>query len=209
MRHIRKVFLTGLLILLPLVITIYILFFTFNLIDSILAGFIRMVVGYPLPGLGLILTILLVMLVGLVATNILGKRFILFCEGCVNRIPLVKTVYGAVKQIIEAFSLQNNSAFQRVALVEYPRRGTYAIGFITGECSGEVQEKTAEEVINVFVPTTPNPTSGMLLLVPKRDVIPLDMSVEDGLKLLISGGVVVPKDKDNNVKGTYCDTTSI
>ncbi|WP_035270726.1 DUF502 domain-containing protein [Desulfitibacter alkalitolerans] len=198
MRHIRRFFLTGLLILLPLVITIYIIFFIFSLVDNLLAGFIRMIVGYPLPGLGVVLTILLVLIVGLIATNIIGKKFIEFFEACLNKIPLVKTIYGAVKQIIDAFSLQKNNAFQRVALVEYPRRGIYAIGFITGECSGEVQEKTAEEVINVFVPTTPNPTSGMLLLLPKRDVIPLEMSVEDGLKLLISGGVVVPKERAAN-----------
>ncbi|KKM08602.1 hypothetical protein SY88_23050 [Clostridiales bacterium PH28_bin88] len=193
MKGLRKFFLTGIVVLLPLVVTIYVLVTTFRLMDGLLGGIIRVVVGHPLPGLGVLLTIGLVLLAGMVATNVIGKRLIAFMEHLVNRIPLVKSIYGATKQIIDAFSLQTSNAFQRVALVEYPRQGVYAVGFVTGNGMGEVQEKTAEEVINIFVPTTPNPTSGMLVLVPRKDVTFLEMSVEDGLKLIISGGVVTPK----------------
>lgn len=193
MKSLRKFFLAGFVVLLPLVITVYVLITTFRLVDGLLGGIIRSVVGHPLPGLGVLLTIGLVLIAGMVATNVIGKKLITFMEHLLNRIPLVKSIYGAIKQIIDAFSLQTSNAFQRVALVEYPRNGMYAVGFVTGNGMGEVQEKTAEEVINIFVPTTPNPTSGMLVLVPKKDVIFLEMTVEDGLKLIISGGVVTPK----------------
>jgi len=193
MKRLRKLFITGILVLLPLAITVYILLTTFRLVDSLLGGFIRIVVGHPLPGLGVLLSIGLVLMAGLIATNVLGKKMIDYFEHLVRRIPLVKSIYIAIKQIIDAFSLQTKNAFQRVALVQYPRQELYAIGFITGNGLMEVQDKTSQELINIFIPTTPNPTSGVLILVPKKDVIFLDMTVEDGLKLIISGGVVTPK----------------
>lgn len=193
MRRLRKFFLTGIVVLLPLVVTIYVLVTIFRLVDGFLGSLIRAVVGHSLPGLGVLLTLGIVLLAGVVATNVLGKKLIAFVEYLFNRIPLFKSIYGATRQILDAFSLQSSKAFQRVALVEYPRKGVYAIGFVTGSGMGEVQEKTAEEVVNIFVPTTPNPTSGMLVLVPQTEVTFLEMSVEDGLKLIISGGVVTPK----------------
>jgi uncharacterized membrane protein len=195
MKLIRKYFLTGMIVLLPIILTIYLLFFFFNTVDNLLSGFLRITLGYTIPGLGIILTILVVILVGMFATNVIGNKFIVFIQVFLNRIPLVKSIYVAMKQIIDAFSTNKNNIFQRVVLLEYPRKGLFVIGFITGECSREIQEKTKEEVINVFVPTTPNPASGKLLLVPKKDIILLEMSVEDGLKLIISGGIVVPKPK--------------
>jgi uncharacterized membrane protein len=196
MKLLRKYFLTGIIVLLPIILTVYLLYFFFSTLDNLLSGFLRITLGYPLPGFGIILAILVVILVGMFATNVIGNKLILFIQTFLNRIPLVKTIYGAIKQIVDAFSINKNNIFQRVVLLEYPRKGLFAIGFITGECSGEIQVKTKEEVINVFVPTTPNPTSGMLLLVPKKNIILLEMSVEDGLKLIISGGIVIPKPKE-------------
>ncbi len=201
MNRLRKFFFTGIIVLLPLIITVYVLLVIFNLVDGLLAELIEKLVGFPLPGLGILLTVIFVLLVGLVATNVIGKRIIALFERVFTRIPMVKIIYGAVKQIIDAFSIQPRDAFRRVALVEYPRRGIYAIGFVTGEGTGEVQEKTAAQVSSIFIPTTPNPTSGMLLLVPQTEITYLDMSVEEGLKWIISGGVVNPRKTLNDKRG--------
>ncbi len=193
MSRLRKYFFTGIIVLLPLIITVYVLLVIFNLVDGLLAELIEKLVGFPLPGLGIVLTVLFILLVGLVATNVIGKRLIALFDLLFTRIPMVKIIYGAVKQIINAFAIQPRDAFRRVALVEYPRPGIYAIGFVTGEGTGEVQEKTVAKVSSIFIPTTPNPTSGMLLLVPQAEITYLDMSVEEGLKWIISGGVVNPR----------------
>ncbi len=198
MTKLRKYFFTGIIVLLPLMITLYVLFFIFQLLDGLLSPFLESFLGFPIPGLGALLTIVFIILVGLVATNVLGRRFISLLDRLFIRIPMVKIIYGATKQIIDAFSAQPRDAWRRVALVEYPRRGLYAIGFVTGERVGEVQEKTAHQVFSVFIPTTPNPTSGVLLLVPREELTFLEMSVEDGLKLIISGGVVNPKNSGIN-----------
>ncbi|HQD40060.1 MAG TPA: DUF502 domain-containing protein, partial [Bacillota bacterium] len=116
-------------------------------------------------------------------------------EKMIGKVPVMNSVYSALKQVVDAFSPDQTNAFQRVAMVEYPRKGTWSIGFVTGISSGEVQRKTEHEVLNIFIPTTPNPTSGFLIFVPKQDVIFLEMSVEDGLKLIISGGVITPKEQ--------------
>ena len=116
-------------------------------------------------------------------------------ERLLQKIPLAPKIYFAVKQIIQAFSLQGKDIFKQAVLVEYPRKGSYAVGFITGKCQGEVQEKTIGNLVNVFVPTTPNPTSGMLIMIAEEEIIYLNMSVEEGLKLIISAGVVVPESK--------------
>ncbi|MEW5921708.1 MAG: DUF502 domain-containing protein [Bacillota bacterium] len=195
MGKLRKYFLTGIIVLLPLTITVYVLFFIFRLVDGLLSSLIEALLGFPLPGLGMLLTFAFIVLVGLVATNVIGRRFISFLDRLFTRIPMVKIIYGATKQIIDAFSVQTHDAFRRVAIVEYPRQGVYAIGFVTGEGAGEVQAKTARHVCSVFIPTTPNPTSGMLLLVPREEITFLEMSVEDGLKLIISGGVVNPRNQ--------------
>lgn len=193
----RKYFLTGIIVLLPLTITVYVLYFIFQLLDGLLSPIIESLLGFNIPGLGALLTIVFVVLVGLVATNVLGRKFISFLDQLFIRIPMVKIIYGATKQIIDAFSIQPRNALRRVALVEYPRRGIYSIVFVTSEGVGEVQEKTAQQVFSVFIPTTPNPTSGMLLLVPREEITFLEMCVEDALKLIISGGVVNPKNSGN------------
>ena len=200
MKHkLRNVFLTGIFALLPIWITYLLLAFIFRQMDGIfqplmnhlLREFFGGRISY-VPGLGIFVTLLLVMVVGFLVTNVLGRKLVEIAERLLCKIPLVSNVYNAAKQFFEAFSPSQAGRFNRVVLVEYPRKGLYAIGFVTGETEGEAQSLTKERVINVFCPTTPNPTSGMLVLVPKEQVIPLSMSVEEGIKMIVSGGVITP-----------------
>jgi uncharacterized membrane protein len=193
MKEFRKFFLTGLIIMLPALITIYVLGFTFNWIDSILGNLFREYLGLRIPGLGFLITIATIFAVGLVASNVFGQKLLKLMESAFANIPLVKPIYSSVSQIIAAFSAQRSKVFESVAMIEYPRKGLYAIGFITGLGAGEVQEKTSQDVVTMFLPTTPNPTSGFLLLIPRKELIPMDMSVEEAMKLIISAGVVVPE----------------
>jgi len=145
-----------------------------------------------------VLAVVLVLATGMVVANFLGKRIVAAWESLLARIPLVRTLYAAIKQIMEAVLATDAKSFSKVLLLEYPRKGVWSFAFMTSDELGEVQDKTNEKVISVFIPTTPNPTSGFVLMVPASDVIELDMSVEDGLKMIISMGVVVPpwgKDK--------------
>ncbi|MDZ4133279.1 MAG: DUF502 domain-containing protein, partial [Dethiobacteria bacterium] len=125
---------------------------------------------------------------------IIGSRLIGYFDTLLRRVPLARGIYTGAKQIIDAFSLQGKSAFQKVVLLEYPRKGLYVIGFVTGSSKGEIQDKTREETLNVFIPTTPNPTSGMLILAPRHEVTELEMTVEEGMKVIISGGIFSPDD---------------
>ena len=145
-----------------------------------------------IPGLGFILAVILISAVGLLTRNFAGRKVVQLGEKMVDRIPLVRIIYSGVKQLLEAFFVQKTAAFRRVALLEYPRRGVYVIGFITGESRGEVQRKTDKNMINVFVPTTPNPTSGFYVLIPEDELVALDMTIEDAFKLIISGGIFTP-----------------
>lgn len=193
LKEIRRIFVYGLVVSLPALITIYVLVFTFNVIDSVLGGLFRLYLGRTIPGLGFLVTIALIFAVGLAASNVFGSKLLRLVETMFARLPLVKPVYSAIQQLIDAFSAQRKNVFESVAMLEYPRKGVYALGFVTGKGAGEVQDKTSREVVAVFLPTTPNPTSGFLLLVPREELTPLDMSVEEALKLIISGGVVVPE----------------
>lgn len=146
----------------------------------------------PIPGLGLILVVIIVLAVGVLTRNFVGSKMIHLGEKIVDRIPLARVLYVGVKQLMEALILQKTKAFQKAALIEYPRRGIYAIAFITGESQGEVQQSTEKKMINVFVPTTPNPTSGFYILIPEDEIKILDMSVEEAFKLIVSGGIISP-----------------
>lgn len=201
-RKISNIFLTGFLFILPIFITIILLVFIFNVFEGILArpvaAILRLIglpqlIGYHLPGLlGLSFIIVLSFLLGLIVTNVIGKKLVILGEKILSKVPLVWNIYYASKQIMESFSKGNRKYLQQVVLVEYPRKGIYTVGFITSEARGEIQNLTQKEVINIFVPTTPNPTSGVLIMVPHDEVIPLSMTVEDGIKLVVSGGMVVP-----------------
>jgi len=192
-KKIRHLFLNGLLSILPIALTLYIMFLFLSLLDSILGQFIEGLAGRSLPGVGIAASLLLILLTGFIVTNVLGAKIFEYGEELLQKIPVAHKIYFGVKQLTEAFSPQGKDAFRRVVLVEYPRKGIYAVGFITGTCTGEVQDKTAEELSSVFIPTTPNPTSGMLVLVPEQDITYLDMSIEEGLKLIVSAGIVGPK----------------
>ena len=199
--NLKNYFFTGLLVILPIFITTYVILFLIRIMDAILK-FIPVkylpdtYLPFHIPGLGLIFVVILVFAVGLLARNIVGRKIVHLGENIVERIPLVRILYAGVKQLLETIFLQKTDAFKRVALVEYPRRGTYVIGFITGESKGEVQDKTDKNMINVFIPTTPNPTSGFYMLVPDDELVVLNMSVEDAFKLIISGGIVSPPKLD-------------
>lgn len=194
-RRIRGYFITGLLAVVPLSFTIYVISIILRNSDKIFnllpeAYNPKRWIPFPLPGLGIVVGVFVVFTIGLLVKNYVGSRIMEFGEKIVYRIPLVRPIYSAVKQLLVAIFTEKGEGFERVVLIEYPRKGIYAMGFVTGVAQGEVQEMTAQRVLNVFLPTTPNPTSGFYLLVPERDVIPLKISVEDAFKLIISGGLV-------------------
>lgn len=197
MRHrVRTYFLAGLLALIPLIVTIGILSWLFNVLDGFLGPYIYDWLGRPMPGLGLIATIALVFAIGIVTTNIIGRRLMGAVDEALHRIPLVRSIYSMTKQVSDSLLQARTVAFQQVVLIEYPRRGLYQIGFVTGMIEGPLQEQLAaragERLVNVFVPATPNPMAGYLVLLPERDVHVLGISVQDGLKLVISGGLAAP-----------------
>jgi uncharacterized membrane protein len=209
----KNYFLTGLLVILPIFITGYVIWFLIKAMDTFLkyipAKYLpETYLNIYIPGLGLILVVILILVVGVLTRNIAGRTVLQFWDNLVDRIPLARILHSSVKQLLQAFFFQNSDSFQRVALVEYPRRGIYVLGFITGESRGEVQEKTNRKMINVFIPTTPNPTSGFYVLVPEEDLMLLDMSVEDAFKLLISGGLVSPNDLQKTKKRKRLGTGS-
>ncbi len=193
----RRYLIAGLLVWLPLIITGFIIKLLVDLLDFTILllppGWRpEALLGFSVPGAGIALAIVIVFVTGLVVANIVGKRLVHLGESIVRRIPLVSSIYGAVKQVTETVLSDGGQAFRKVVMIEYPRRGLWSIGFMTGVGCGEVQRRTEHDVISVFIPTTPNPTSGFVLLVPREDVVELDMTVEDGLKFVMSLGVVSP-----------------
>ena len=201
--RLRSWFLTGLLVTAPVLLTVYITWAAIELIDgqvaSILPGFNQLVFA-SIPGAGLIIGLVLITAIGAIAAGFLGRWIIRLGESILNRMPVVRTIYGASKQILETVISTQSDAFRDAVLVEYPRRGLWVIGFVTGGTRGEVAEQIDIEMVNVFIPTTPNPTSGFLLFCPRAEVIYLEMSVEDAVKLVVSGGIVHPPENGNAVK---------
>ncbi|MBI5117666.1 DUF502 domain-containing protein [Candidatus Poribacteria bacterium] len=189
--YLRRYLITGIAVTSPLAITIWVLWGLFSFVDSKARSVLGKTIA-GVPGVGVLIFFLLILLVGIFATNLIGKRMLSLAERVVSRIPLANKIYAAVQEISTAFLGSKRSIFSTVVLVEYPRKGLYSLGFVTSEGKGEVQDKTAEHVVGVFVPTTPNPTSGLLVFVPKDELIYLNMTTEDGLKLVISGGVFTP-----------------
>ncbi|MCX4188407.1 DUF502 domain-containing protein [Methylophaga sp. OBS4] len=193
----RKYLIAGLLVWMPLGITFLVIKAIVGFLDQTLlllpdAYQPDNVLGFHIPGLGVVLAVVLVLATGMIVANLLGRRIVNAWESLLSRIPLVRTLYAGIKQIMEAVLAADAKSFRSVLLIEYPRKGVWSLAFMTSEQLGEVQEKTETDVVSVFIPTTPNPTSGFVLMVPKHDVIFLDMSVEQGLKMIISMGVVVP-----------------
>lgn len=203
MGALRRYLVAGLLIWVPLGVTLLIVTFLVDLIDRTLLLLPARIqpenlIGFRIPGLGLVLTTIIVLLTGMIVTNLFGMQLVTVAERMLRRIPVVRSIYSAVKQVTESM-FSSGKSFRKVVLVEYPRQGVWTVAFQTGTGAEEVRIKTGRNVTNVFVPTTPNPTSGFFLMVPHEDLIELDMSVDDGLKMLLSVGVVVPKYKKDSV----------
>lgn len=208
----RKYLIAGLLVWMPLGITFLVVKAIVGFLDKTLLLLPvqyqpQALIGFDIPGLGVLLAVILVLTTGMIVANLLGRRMIAAWESLLARIPLVRNLYAGVKQIVEAVLATDGKSFSKVLLVEYPRKGVWSLAFLTSKSLGEVQEKTEKDVVSVFIPTTPNPTSGFVLMVPEHEVIELNMTVEEGLKMIISMGVVVPRwQKDKLVNGVAIET---
>ena len=201
MSRLRAYFLAGVLVTAPLGLTGLLSWWFIDFVDEKITPLIpdrynpETYLPFGIPGLGLLVLLMAVTLIGALTAGLIGRWLLQTGERVLNRMPVVRSIYSAIKQIFETVLAQQSNAFREAVLVEYPRRGIWAIGFITGTTKGEVQNLTEEETVNIFLPTTPNPTSGFLLFVPKSDVVPLEMSVEEAVKMVISGGIVTPPDR--------------
>jgi len=190
----RRHFLTGLFVIVPAWGTYLILSAIFGSLDGVLGPFLKAQGIYYLPGMGFFALVLLILSVGISVSNIVGRRLLALWERVLQRLPVVRNVYSLAKSIVDAFALQaeGSEKFRRVVLIEYPRAGAHTIGFVTGEMQGDRHLLAQEKIINVFVPTVPNPTSGFLLLVPESKVIPVTLSVEEAMKMAVSCGLYNP-----------------
>ncbi|MCR9126499.1 MAG: DUF502 domain-containing protein [Rhodobacteraceae bacterium] len=204
----RASFLTGLVVIAPVGLTIWLIWTVVGWIDGVVLPLVpytfrpEQYIGINLRGVGVIIFLMFTVMVGWVAKGLIGRSLIRFAESLVDRMPVVRSIYSGIKQISETVFAQSDRSFEKACLIEYPRRGIWAIGFISTQARGEISTRapTAGALLSVFLPTTPNPTSGFLLFVPREDVIELDMSVEDAAKLVISAGLVYPNGKDPTQK---------
>jgi uncharacterized membrane protein len=197
MKRLRRYLVAGLLIWAPLAVTYFLLRFAVNLMDKTLAVLPQQyqpeeLLGLHIPGLGVILTFVVLFLTGMLAANFVGRYVVGGWESLLDRIPVVRTIYGGAKNFAEIVFSDSNESFKKVLLIEYPRKGIYSLAFQTSSELGEVQARTGLDVVCCFVPTTPNPTSGFVIMLPKKDVRVLDMEIDEALKMIISLGVVVP-----------------
>ncbi len=196
--NVRSYFFSGLLISAPVFLTIYIIWTVITWADNAVRSVIpapyhlENLIPFNVPGLGILIVFVTLTLIGAITSGIWGTFFFKLGEKLFHKTPIVRSIYSAIKQIFETLFSQNTSAFREVGLIEYPRAGIWSLCFITGTTLGEVQQDTDDEVVNVFVPTTPNPTSGFLLFVPRKQIKILTMTVEEGLKMVISAGMVTP-----------------
>ena len=199
----KHYFVTGLLVVVPVALTLLVIRWLVGLMDHMLMTMLPEVLrpeelyGLHIPGIGLVVTLLVILLIGVLAANIFGRSLVTFSERLVDRIPVVKGVYMLFKQVSDTVLKRDRGAFRKVVLIEYPRKGIWAVAFVTGVSEGEVQQITPKRLVNVFVPTTPNPTSGFYILVPDDELIELTMTVEEAFKLVISGGMVTPALRSN------------
>ena len=203
---IRGYFLTGIIVTAPVGLTFYVSFLFIGFIDAKVRNIIPVqyhydnILPFEIPGLGLLFVFIMLTFIGFLTAGLIGRYIIKLGERIIARLPIIRSVYGALKQIFESVLKTSSKSFREVVLIEYPRKGIWAIGFITGDTKGEVQYNLKEEIVNVFLPTTPNPTSGFLLFVPRKDLKVLNMNVEEGIKMVISGGIVTPKFKHKYIK---------
>jgi uncharacterized membrane protein len=189
-RILRRYLFTGLLVILPISISVFVLWQLFFMLDHILGRFIIRYCGRQIPGIGLVVLIAIILAVGAVASNFIGRRVLGFWERFIDRIPLVRWIYGTTKTVFATVLHEDSTSFRRVVLIEFPHKGIYSLAFITAESGGRMEGVLDKKLVSVFLPTTPNPTSGYFLLVPEEDVQPLNMSVQDGLRYVVSAGVL-------------------
>jgi len=197
-KSIRSYLFAGLVVWIPIIVTFTVIRALVDLLDKSIALLPKgyqpeQLIGVHLPGFGVIFSLVLLFVTGIIATNFLGQRLFRWSEAILDRIPLVRSIYSATKQVMETVFSSNSQAFRKVLLVEYPRKGMWTIAFQTGSASKEVCQETGKELVTIFVPTTPNPTSGFLMMIPKSDTKALSMSIDDALKLIISLGVMQQK----------------
>ena len=194
---IKRYFITGLLIWVPLAITAWVL----SLIASVADQSLRLlpdsahphsIIGVDIPGAGIVLTLLIILVTGLLAANFIGQRLVSWWEQLLARIPVVNSIYNSVKQVSDTLFSSSGNAFRKALLIQYPREGTWTIAFLTGRPGGDVSNHLQGDYVSVYVPTTPNPTSGFFLMLPQSEVVELDMNVDEALKYIISMGVVAP-----------------
>ena len=190
--HFKRTILAGIFTIVPLALTGFILVFIFRFLDSVSAPILN-IIGFHIPGLGILLTILSVYFLGVIIRNVLGKRLFSWGEKIVLAIPLVSTIYKTIKQFINAFSgTADGKNFQKVIFLQYPRVGVWTLAFVTGESV----DANSVEYYHIFVPTTPNPTSGFFIIIPKRETMLTEMTVEEGIKMVISGGLIAPPENE-------------
>jgi uncharacterized membrane protein len=199
--RLRAYFFAGVLVTAPMGITIYLAWSVVSWIDESVLPFIpaqynpETYLPFSLPGIGLVVLLIFLTAIGAITAGMVGRMVVGYGERVLSRMPVIRSVYSATKQIFETMLAKKSTAFREVVLVEFPRTGMWSIGFITGVTEGEVQELTDEDVLNVYIPTTPNPTSGYLCFVARSEAYPLSMSVEEGIKMVVSGGLVIPPDR--------------
>ena len=207
-RKIQNKFIAGVVIVFPIGITVVLLGMMFKWLDSLFVPIARQLTDRQIPGLGIglgiISTVLIIFSIGILVTNIVGRAFVTFGETLVAKIPFIRNVYSGAKQFLETLTLEQRKAFTQVVMIEYPKKGSYTIGLVTTDTRGEIQENLLEPFVNVFVATTPNPTTGFLLIVPKKEAKVLPISVEDGIKMVVSGGIIHPPEQPESLqeKGT-------
>ncbi len=200
MGNLRRYLIAGLLVWLPIVVTVLILKFLIDVVDRTLLLLPAMVqpetlIGFRIPGLGFLLSGVVLLVTGMVVTNLLGRNMVKVWESLLARIPVVRAIYSASKQLTETLFSGTGKSFRKVVMVRYPHSGTWTLAFLTGDGMAEANRKTGRDLVNIFVPTTPNPTSGFFLMVPREDMIELDMPVDVGIKLILSAGAVSPESR--------------
>ena len=198
----RRYFLTGLLVITPIWGTILILKTLFVSVDSILGTALANLVlpHYYFPGLGILTLLLLIFSTGVFATNFLGKRLVVRWEEFLDRVPIVRGIYATLKSMMDILSFKQRGKYNKVVMIQFPKNGHYCLSFVTGETRREIQSLAPEPLVHVFVPTSPNPTSGYFLLVPESEIIPVDMGVEEAMKLIVSGGFYSPPEKPSSIE---------
>ena len=213
MKRLRRYLVAGILVWAPLAVTFLLLRFAVNLMDKTLAVLPQELqpdelLGVHVPGLGVILTFIVLLITGMLAANFVGRYIVGGWESLLRRIPIVRSIYGGAKNFAEVVFSDSNNSFKKVLLIEYPRKGIFSLAFQTSSELGEVEARTGEDIVCCFVPTTPNPTSGYVIMLPRRDVQVLDMEVDEALKMVISLGVVVPTWKNDQTRELPFDNSA-